>query len=424
VRASRAPRERGFTIIEVVISLFLMSLVMAGGYAVLLTQQKISRQQTQLQASQQGVAVAMELLQRDIRKAGLGFGFCRYQELSGRINSAVVEAWRRSDAASAARLYAITVDDNYLNAGPDSLVLRWGNPRGDGSADSQPDQAAAIWTTNTVQLYSSAGTVYQDEPFLYPAGCDCGGSGTACTAPDGSSAKPNQLALLYLLPQWPPATGVPVQCSVVEVTSVTGVCSSTATLVLGQGATAPWNRASGGTGGQTYSASTSALARIQNLGPTSATAPALTQVRWRVEPSTTSNCVTPPCLMRETFEANGTTVITSQVVATGIEDLQVSPACDVNGDGLVGAEGLTTAARQADEWFNNVTGDTVTADCLTYPLLRVSLMARTSAEDPGFAPQARPALENRAAASATDRYRRRILSAVVRPPNVAMYLND
>jgi hypothetical protein len=409
------------------VSLLLSSIVIAGGYAVMLTQQRVSRQQTQLQASQQGVAVAMELLQRDIRKAGLGFGFCRYQELSGRVNAAVVEVWRRTDTAGAARLYAIRVDDDYLGAGPDSLVLAWANPPGDGSADAQiNDMTAGIWTVNTLQLFTNTLPVYQEEPFMYPLGCDCGGAGTACGAPDGTSAKPNVLALVYTLPVWPAPTP-PVACSVVEVTGITtqaSPCSGggqQSTLLLAQSAAAPWNRASGGVGGAQY---TGLFARVQNLGPTADLAPAITQVRWRVELTSTSLCVVPPCLVRETLKANGTTVIGSQIVATGIEDLQVAPACDVSGDGTIGAEGLTATAKQSDEWFNNVPGDTVTADCLTHPQLRVSLVARTGAEDPSLAPLPRPAIENHAAATTSDRYRRRIQSAVVRPPNAGLYMND
>ena len=423
--------ERGFTLIEVMVSLLLASLVIAGAYGIMIVQQRLFKQQTQVQVAQQGVAVAMELLERDIRKAGLGFGFCRYQELSGRINTAAVEVWRRTDSA-AQHVYAIHVDDNFNGAGPDSIVLAWASPPGDGAADSQvADQTAGIWTLPSspgLTLYPNTSPTFYDEPFLYPnpplytASCDCGGTGTACTAPDGSAAKPNLLALVYSLPQWPPPTGAPVTCSVVEVTGVSNNCSAagSAALTLGQSAAAPWNRASGGSNGMTYSG---AQIRALNLGPDTDAAPGITQIRWWVQPAATSPCTTPPCLLRDTLKADGTTVLISQVVANGIEDLQVVPACDWGGDGVIGPEGIDDLTKQNDEWFNNVAGDSVYTDCLTYPLVRVSMIARTSSTDSAFPGPGRPALENHSAGSA-DGYHRRIQSAIVRAPNVSIYVKD
>jgi len=216
------------------------------------------------------------------------------------------------------------------------------------------------------------------------------------------------------------------QCSLVEVTSIStqdSPCSATghkSTLNLASASAAPWNRSSGGSGGLAYSTTTGLFPRVLNLGPDTSTAPGITQVRWWVQPSTTSACRTPPCLTRDSLAADGTTVLVSQVVATGIEDLQIVPTCDVDQNSIIGVEGSPN--RTTDEWFNNASGDTVTADCLTYPLVRVSMIARTSSPDTSFVGPGRPALENHTAGAA-DSYHRRMLSANVRAPNVGMYVN-
>jgi type II secretory pathway component PulJ len=407
------------TLIEVMVSLLLASIVIAGGYAVMITQQRMSSQQMKIQGSQQGLWVSMEMIQRDVRKAGMGFGFCRYQELNGFVNRSVFEAWRRVNT-QATRYYALTVVDG-STTDPDQLYVTWGAPRSGGLPDSKlQQQTTPIWQVTSINLDSNKSTpyvVHWEEPFLYPAGCDCAGGGTACTAPDGTAAKPFPLALLFS-PVVPVPTP-PVPCSVVQVTGVgTATCNSAGTspaLALGLQATAPWNRGSGGAAGHTYT-EIPENAQVLNLGD-------ITRVHWYVQSTAVAGlCPQPPCLIRATIAA-GDDAESPQVVATGIEDLQIVPACDVNGDGAIGLEGANAASRQTDEWFNNVAGESVTiasTGCLTYPQVRISLVARTSSEDPSFTPQARPALENRAPASTTDRYRRRVMSTVVAPPNVGI----
>lgn len=428
MRASCRPTpratERGLTLIEVMVSLLLASLVIAGGYTVLFTQQRVSRQQTQIQASQQGLWVAMEMIQRDVRKAGMGFGFCRHRELNGFVNRSVFEAWRRVNGA-ATRYYALTVVDGAATGDPaqtDHLYVTWGSPRSDGAADARlADQPTAIWAAPSpysVVLFPNVVGENQEEAFLYPAGCDCGGAGSACSQPDGTAAKPFPLVLLF--DPAVPAASPPIECSVLQVTAVGGAgaggngCTTGAAspeLITSLQPTAPWNRTAGGSGGVTYNRTM----RVSNLGD-------LTRVHWYVQSTAAAGlCPRPPCLVRATIAAD-TDVETAQVVATGIEDLQIVPACDTLGTGIR-PEGANDGERRVDDWFNNVAGETVTiasTGCLTYPQVRLSLVSRTGAEDPSFVAQPRPALENHAPASTSDRFRRRILSAVVAPPNLGI----
>jgi hypothetical protein len=164
----------------------------------------------------------------------------------------------------------------------------------------------------------------------------------------------------------------------------------------------------------------------------------LTWVRFfiRYDPATlpgTALLPAVPQLMMQNLDPNGSTV--PQVLADGIEDLQVAFACDVGGPGgpnltqLDGVfnEGTDPATRQTDEWWNNVPGDNLPARgnpgfCNLPTAVRLTLVARslvgddlidsaltgngpTDIEDHVYSP--RP----------TDQFRRRVLTTTVYPRN-------
>lgn len=94
-------------------------------------------------------------------------------------------------------------------------------------------------------------------------------------------------------------------------------------------------------------------------------------------------------------------------LAEGIEDLQIAEGVDADGDG--GVTEVGTAAND-DEWAYNVVGDNAPSG--TVRAIRVSLIARTltfAGKTPVFS---RPALEDHAAATTNDDYRRRVLSSI------------
>jgi len=105
---------------------------------------------------------------------------------------------------------------------------------------------------------------------------------------------------------------------------------------------------------------------------------------------------------------------TAEPLAEGIEDLQVAIGVDVDGDGAVTDDTSTT-----DEWFHNVVGDADPPALSTAPwrALRLTVVARTLAEQVGGEWSARPAVENHAGAS-TDGYRRRMVSTIVEIRNL------
>jgi prepilin-type N-terminal cleavage/methylation domain-containing protein len=101
--------------------------------------------------------------------------------------------------------------------------------------------------------------------------------------------------------------------------------------------------------------------------------------------------------------------------AEGIEDLQIAIGVDVNGDGALTEVG--TAAND-DEWQGNVAGDTA----LSGPIRAVRLTIVSRATQPLAGPVSSfnlPAVEDRAAGTAFDKYRRRVLRSVIETRNLS-----
>jgi hypothetical protein len=115
-----------------------------------------------------------------------------------------------------------------------------------------------------------------------------------------------------------------------------------------------------------------------------------------------------------------------EVIAEGIEDMQISWACDYTGlavgtcnDGPNGEifEGRTVEERRTDEWANNVQGDTTPPTCVfpdpslgcsgtptTAPIgmVRITLIARTNGPTPGDKLGFRPGAEDRLAGTISE----------------------
>ncbi len=142
-----------------------------------------------------------------------------------------------------------------------------------------------------------------------------------------------------------------------------------------------------------------------------------------------------PDLMMQQLQNAGSAGL-PQVLAEGIEDLQVSFACDTGTLGVYNLtqlngqldEGFDDASKINDEWWNNVPGDSLplinTAGYCNLPTaLRLTLVARTLTSDDlintsltGNGPMD---VENHRYASPrpTDQFRRRALTTTVYPRN-------
>jgi prepilin-type N-terminal cleavage/methylation domain-containing protein len=100
-------------------------------------------------------------------------------------------------------------------------------------------------------------------------------------------------------------------------------------------------------------------------------------------------------------------------LAEGIEDLQIALGVDANADGAISELG---SSANDDEWAYNVSGDAALSGSIRG--VRVSLVAKALKPLTGAATFTRPALEDHAAASTSDAYRRRVLSSVIEIRNL------
>jgi prepilin-type N-terminal cleavage/methylation domain-containing protein len=103
----------------------------------------------------------------------------------------------------------------------------------------------------------------------------------------------------------------------------------------------------------------------------------------------------------------------AEPLAEGIEDFQVAVGVDTNLDGQLSEVGI---AADDDEWAYNVAGDA--APVGTLRALRITLVARSPKAVNGIGTFIRPAAEDRAAAAATDGYRRRTLTSNIEIRNL------
>jgi prepilin-type N-terminal cleavage/methylation domain-containing protein len=373
--------SRGLTLVEVMVSLVLSSLVVAGGFALMSSQRPVISGQLRIGKRQQDLWVATELLQRDFRRAGMAFGVCR-ATVAGVIYRAHANVWP-SGAGSKQVLRPITINDNAGPGGTDTLLLNWFEPTGVGGGAQFTTTSGDLWGAASV---GTAPPFAGAQSFMTPGGVAC-----------GSAAFPAGGRILALVFNGN-ASGANQECLVVE---VTGANCTTNTLTIDP---RPQNVFGFQTPVYTPPAlyATTTDHQIANLG-------VQRSVLYAIVPG---DAVQPPRLTRQ---VNGGAV---EDVAIGIEDMQLVPACDVNNDGVINLEGADDAARATDEWFYNVAGDTTPATCTSFPQVRVSLVSRTLSPDPGFnlPGRGRPALENHAA-GAPDQFHRRLISSVIRAQN-------
>jgi prepilin-type N-terminal cleavage/methylation domain-containing protein len=110
-----------------------------------------------------------------------------------------------------------------------------------------------------------------------------------------------------------------------------------------------------------------------------------------------------------------------EVLADGIEDMQIAYGCDVAGGAADGtlAEGTDSATRRTDEWTYNETGDVEPVGCNRPDAIRITLIARSLTPDNMLASvpgNVKPAAED-GAVGAVDLYRHRVATMAIYPRN-------
>jgi type IV pilus assembly protein PilW len=326
VKEVRMLHERGFTLVELMISIVISSVIIVAGYTVLSTTQKATISNERAVGTQQNIRVAMELIARDIKQAGFGMLAAPDLPVGGVAGNCAAggtpTAIRPVDNNSAIPLTAV----NDTGADAISLVVPRTNPTngvipGWVLANAAPLAGAKTFTTIT--LTSTAVTEMRNEGMADNSGAYVSLGG---------------------------AVTLPVTSSIVG----TGV------ITLGRQTFAPPN----------FSAGTQVYL--------------LQCVTYQVATGAAACGSAGPCLTRTVDSGTAPTVTTPLV--DGVEDLQFAYACDgCNGtapNGVIDDFNATNTFDVADLQTNRV-WVAGTFDPATIRLVQINLVARQTAIDQG-----------------------------------------
>ncbi len=414
------PIDRGMTLVEIMITLVISSIVAASTFMFFAGQQRIYDTQTKVLNIQQNLWAAMEVLARYTRAAGSGMYECvrpaSYADATAADGSRLLSTSPSpgpltpnlsAPPATGVRAYSSTngmqfipplwiVDNSQSDAGvvqnTDIITVALGNR----TSGTDTDAALALNVTDTISpivlMTANGSNMFRNGEFILLLTTPNTGYGTNPTNDRG--------------------------CTMFQVTDWVG--NSTNLWHSASGGSANWNPPGNQAGmlapGGGYTAGS---AGVRNFGT-------FTWVRFFIQLD--ANGI--PNLMFQQLDQGGS----AQVLAEGIEDLQVSFACDTgtlgspnlgNLNGVLD-EGSTDPTMANDEWWNNVPNDNLprmnTAGYCNVPTaIRLTLVARSLSPDdlinPTLTGNGPLNVENHRPNPTTDRYRRRILSTTVYPRN-------
>jgi prepilin-type N-terminal cleavage/methylation domain-containing protein len=392
MRPRRLRRDAGLTLVELLVTLVVASLVAASTYVFFTGQQRMYETQTKLLNVQQNITAAMEMMTRYVRVAGAGMLGCirpsansldpgdppPVSTSTALANAPATGLRAYLNGTGAIRIPPLWIVDGAGGA-PDTLTVAFGNSTFGNWFDA-PLGASIAANTPTTALSVGAGL----PPFI------------------GLFRVDDFVVVLDTLQ--PINRAAPLLndrgCTLYQITSV-----NVGTSQLLHASSSNWNPNAdiAGMVPFTYGA-TATQSGIRHFGT-------LNWVRFAIRPGTSS---TPPALTMQRLDL-GTA---AQVLADGIEDLQVAYACDNNKDGDV-PDG---ADRTTDEWRLNASGEVATAiNCNRPNAVRITLIARSLTPDTLLASvtsNIKPAAENGAAGASADQFRHRILTTTVFPRNL------
>lgn len=433
------------TLVEIMITLIISSIIAASTFMFFSGQQRVYETQTKILNIQQNLWASMEVLARHVRGSGSGMYEC--------VRPADYSNTNPTDPASltGGRLQTTTPSDGPHTSGGvliTSLASRplTGLRAWDGTVGMQWIPPLWIVNNSTTDANVVPGTDIVTVAFGNRAsGADTDGVlelNVVDTDPsipitlNGATAasvfRQNEFLLLMQGADWGYGNDPSADrgCTMLQVTNNPGV-GNILQHASGAGVSV-WNPT--GTVAAMLPASggyTSAQDGVRNFG-------ALTWVRFFIQydPNTVASTNPVPQLMMQRLDQG--VAGTPQVLADGIEDLQVSFACDVGTLGTPNLaalngildEGTDVASRKNDEWINNVPGDvfptspTTLGFCNLPTAVRLTLVARSTSPDDLIDVavtdnRPEPVEDNPCAnvACPRDQYRRRVLSTTVYPRN-------
>jgi prepilin-type N-terminal cleavage/methylation domain-containing protein len=442
---ARAKRERGMTLVEIMVTLIISSIIAASTFMFFAGQQRIYETQTKILNIQQNLWAAMEIVSRYTRAAGSGMYGC--VRPASYANAAAQDGSRIQSTNPSPGPFDPDPSHNKLDlaVAPPTGLRAYNRDTGDRQwipplwivNNSQNDTALHVPPRTDILTVAfgnrTSGTDTDAALALNFATTDASISLTGTGTSD--MFRPWEFVLMLVTPDWGYGTD-PVTdrgCTTFQITNIPQADPRNILDHAGNSpapsppGSIPWNPpANVGTmlppGGYTGGS-----AGVRNFG-------ALTWVSFFIQQ--VGNGV-PMLMMRQWQLADaGTGEPLTQILAEGIEDLQVSYACDTgtilahNLMAINGQldEGTNDASRLTDEWWNNVPGDVLPpmgdpGFCNLPTAVRITLVARTLAPDDLIDPVATGNgpldIEDHRYTSPrpTDQFRRRVLTTTVFPRN-------
>jgi hypothetical protein len=385
VKLSRKRGERGLTVVELLVTLLVASVVSAATFTFFAGQQRIYDLQTDILNVQQNLWASMETLTRYVRAAGSGMTGCVRPDSDGggpdqgdpvpgsaAMPQTGLRMWRDPDFSRVPPLWI----QNGAAGAPDTITVAYG----DGASGAFNDA-----------------TLAQDVPI--------GQSTAPITLLPGQTASFMQDEFVLLVDRG--QTNLDRGCMLFQVTGF----DVGANRLLHNGATSSWNTIFNVAPMVPFTFDGNADPLVATAGVRS-----FGQLIW-VQFAIDST-VTPPTLTMNRLD----TTMGPQVLAEGIEDLQIAYACDrVPAGALDGvlSEGIDAPTRLLDEWVYNTNGDAPPNGCNRPDAIRITLMARSTRVDTTLADltaNAKPAAEDGTAGS-SDQFRHRQITTTVYPRN-------
>lgn len=443
----QAPRPQsstaGMTLVEIMITLVISSIIAASTFLFFAGQQRIYETQTKILNIQQNAWASIEVLSRYVRAAGSGMYEC-------------VRPADYANLTTGERMPSSIPDDGPVTSGGAVITSLATRPQTGIRAYDQVggvQRIPPLWIVNNSTSDTIAGmAVVQGTDIVTVAlGNRTSGTDTDATlaaavgqtdpgtvfnlvgAGTGSMFRASEFILLLATQLW--SYGVDPSadrgCSLFQITNDP---TGGTTLLHASGSPpggSPWNPVGNVTAMLPAGGYAATQAGVRNFGT-------LTWVRFfiRYDPATLpGSAASPPIpqLMMQQLDLSSSS--TPQVLADGIEDLQIAFACDVGTalgpdltqlDGTFN-EGSDDGSRRRDEWWNNVPGDNLPAlgaagFCNLPTAVRLTLVARSLTPDDLIDPTATnngpsDIEDHRYSPRPVDQFRRRVLSTTVYPRN-------
>ena len=375
--------EAGLTLVELMVTLVIAGLVTSSAFVFFAGQRRVYDAQMKVLGVQQNLWAAMDTVARFVRASGMGMVGC--------VNTTDPTPTGATPPQTGLRAYT---------AGPPAQVIRLAPIWIQNGANGAPDAITVVFGAGTFGSFSDvalgASVQRASDTVVTPAGLT-------------SAFRAGEFALLLDtsgLPVGPPLNDR--GCTLFQITGINAGANS-----LLHASTSSWNPP-GDVAGLVpfdYVGGAAPKAGIRDFGT-------LSWVRFSID----STGASPQLMMQRLDGLAGPT--TPQVLADGIEDLQIAYACDLVPAAPAGPDGVFTEgtdgpSRLADEWTYNVAGDAPPAACVRPQAVRLTIIARTTVGDDNLAnvaANAKPAVED-GVAGGRDNFRHRVLTTMVSPRN-------